>query len=175
MREQTADIQAKVAAELAALETPYEVLDIDPAFADTAAFCEKYGYEPGVSANTIVIGSRREPRKFCACVVLANSRLDVNHAVRRLMGTRRLSFASAADTVKITGMELGGVTVFALPHRPSVIRRCQDNGNGIRDTGRRRQVYEDQDIAVGVRQDVSGLRRRRARNFAALRIGTRRR
>ena len=31
------------------------------------------------------------------------------------MGTRRLSFASAADTVRITGMELGGVTVFALP------------------------------------------------------------
>ena len=115
MREQTADIQQKVATELAALETPYEMLDIDPAFADTAAFCEKYGYELGVSANTIVIGSRREPRKFCACVVLANSRLDVNHAVRRLMGTRRLSFASAADTVRITGMELGGVTVFALP------------------------------------------------------------
>ena len=45
MREQTADIQAKVATELAALETPYEVLDIDPAFADTAAFCEKYSYE----------------------------------------------------------------------------------------------------------------------------------
>lgn len=115
MSEQTTDIQAKVAAELAALGTPYEVLDIDPAFADTAAFCEKYGFEPGESANTIVIGSRREPRQFCACVVLANTRLDVNRAVRKLMGTRRISFASAEDTVKITGMELGGVTVFALP------------------------------------------------------------
>ena len=51
MREQTADIQQKVATELAALETPYEMLDIDPAFADTAAFCEKYGYELGVSAK----------------------------------------------------------------------------------------------------------------------------
>ena len=115
MSEQTTDIQAKVAAELAALGTPYEVLDIDPAFADTAAFCEKYGFEPGESANTIVIGSRREPRQFCACVVLANTRLDVNRAVRKLMGTRRISFASAEDTIKITGMELGGVTVFALP------------------------------------------------------------
>ena len=115
MSEQTTDIQAKVAAELAALGTPYEVLDIDPAFADTAAFCEKYGFEPGESANTIVIGSRREPRQFCACVVLANTRLDVNRSVRRLMGTRRISFASAEDTIKITGMELGGVTVFALP------------------------------------------------------------
>ena len=115
MSEQTTDIQAKVAAELAALGVTFETLTIDPEFADTAAFCEKYGYELGVSANTIVIGSRREPRQYCACVVLANTRLDVNHAVRDLMGTRRLSFASAADTVKITGMELGGVTVFALP------------------------------------------------------------
>ena len=115
MSELTTDIQAKVAAELAALWVAYETLTIDPEFADTAAFCEKYGYELGVSANTIVIGSRREPRQYCACVVLANTRLDVNHAVRDLMGTRRLSFASAADTVKITGMELGGVTVFALP------------------------------------------------------------
>ena len=115
MSEQTTDIQAKVAAELAALGVAFETLTIDPEFADTAAFCEKYGYELGVSANTIVIGSRREPRQYCACVVLANTRLDVNHAVRDLMGTRRLSFASAADTVKITGMELGGVTVFALP------------------------------------------------------------
>ena len=115
MSELTTDIQAKVAAELAALGVAFETLTIDPEFADTAAFCEKYGYELGVSANTIVIGSRREPRQYCACVVLANTRLDVNHAVRDLMGTRRLSFASAADTVKITGMELGGVTVFALP------------------------------------------------------------
>ena len=115
MSEQTTDIQAKVAAELAALGVTFETLTIDPEFADTAAFCEKYGYELGVSANTIVIGSRREPRQYCACVVLAHTRLDVNHAVRDLMGTRRLSFASAADTVKITGMELGGVTVFALP------------------------------------------------------------
>ena len=115
MSEHSNDIQAKVASELAALDASYEVLTIDPAFADTAAFCEKYGYAPGESANTIVIGSRREPRQFCACVVLANTRLDVNRSVRRLMGTRRISFASAEDTINITGMELGGVTVFALP------------------------------------------------------------
>ncbi len=115
MSEQMTDIQAKVAAELAALGVAYKTLTIDPEFADTAAFCEQYGYELGVSANTIVVGSRREPRQYCACVVLANTRLDVNHAVRDLMGTRRLSFASAPDTVRITGMELGGVTVFALP------------------------------------------------------------
>ena len=81
MREQTADIQQKVATELAALETPYEVLDIDPAFADTAAFCEKYSYERQRCQRTPSLSVRDENRgKFCACVVLANTRLDVNHA-----------------------------------------------------------------------------------------------
>jgi prolyl-tRNA editing enzyme YbaK/EbsC (Cys-tRNA(Pro) deacylase) len=39
----------------------------------------------------------------------------VNHAVRSLMGVSRLSFASAEETQALTGMMIGGVTVFALP------------------------------------------------------------
>ena len=106
---------ARVEAELTALGIEYQVLHIDPAYADTAAFCQMYGYRPQESANTIIVASRRQPRQFCACVVLANTRIDVNHAVRRLMGIRRLSFASAEDTASLTGMEIGGVTPFALP------------------------------------------------------------
>ena len=97
------------------LGTPYEIVEIDPAFADTAAFCEKYGYGLDVSGNTIVVASKREPKQFAACLVLANTRLDVNHAVRRLMGASRVSFASAEETMTLTGMEIGGVTVLALP------------------------------------------------------------
>jgi prolyl-tRNA editing enzyme YbaK/EbsC (Cys-tRNA(Pro) deacylase) len=48
-------------------------------------------------------------------VVPATRRLDVNHAVRRLMGVARLSFAGAEETRALTGMLIGGVTVFALP------------------------------------------------------------
>jgi prolyl-tRNA editing enzyme YbaK/EbsC (Cys-tRNA(Pro) deacylase) len=42
-------------------------------------------------------------------------RLDVNRAVRRLLGVSRLSFADAEETVSLTGMAIGGVTVLALP------------------------------------------------------------
>lgn len=108
-------IEQRVAGALAALAVPYEVLRIDPAFADTADFCEKYGVPLDHSANTIVVASKKEPRQFCACVVKATTRLDVNHAVRRLMGASRVSFASAEDTQALTGMAIGGVTIFALP------------------------------------------------------------
>ena len=34
---------------------PYEVIEIDPELADTAAFCERYGVALDDSANTIVV------------------------------------------------------------------------------------------------------------------------
>ena len=92
-----------------------EVIPCDPEFADTAAFCEKYGYTLEQSANTILVASRSEPKVFAACVVTADRRLDVNGTVRRLLGVRKLSFASAEDTMALTGMMIGGVTPFGLP------------------------------------------------------------
>ncbi|PYO54145.1 MAG: hypothetical protein DMD83_22880, partial [Candidatus Rokuibacteriota bacterium] len=81
--------------------------------------CERYGFPMEQSANTIIVGSKKEPRQYAACVVKATTRLDVNHAVRKLMGVSRLSFATAEETMAITGMMIGGVTVFALPeHLP---------------------------------------------------------
>ncbi len=106
---------AQVRRALDGLGVPYEIVDIDPAFADTAAFCEKYGYGLDVSGNTIIVASKKEPKQFAACLVLANTRLDVNHAVKRLMGASRVSFASAEETMALTGMQIGGVTVLALP------------------------------------------------------------
>jgi len=114
------EIEARVAAVLDALGVPYEVVRIDPAYADTAAFCEKYGFPAEQSGNTIIVGSRKEPRQFAACLVLATTRLDVNHAVRALMGVSRLSFATAEDTRALTGMMIGGVTVLALPADMSI-------------------------------------------------------
>ena len=93
----------------------YEVLDCDPAFADTAAFCARYGIDPGDSANAILIATRREPKLHALCLVLATTRLDVNHAVADLLGVRKLSFASAEETAQVTGMVLGGVTPFGMP------------------------------------------------------------
>ncbi len=110
-----AEIEARVAAALERLGATYEVIRIDPGFADTAAFCEKYGVPLDHSGNTIIVASKKEPKKFCACLVLATSRLDVNHTVRRLMDVSRVSFATADETQELTGMMIGGVTLLALP------------------------------------------------------------
>ncbi|OGL12540.1 MAG: hypothetical protein A3I14_06975 [Candidatus Rokubacteria bacterium RIFCSPLOWO2_02_FULL_73_56] len=111
----TEPIERRVAGVLDGLGVPWELLPIDPAYADTAQFCEKYGVPLERSANTIIVASKKEPRQYAACVVNATRRLDVNHAVRSLLGVSRLSFASAEETQALTGMALGGVTVFALP------------------------------------------------------------
>jgi prolyl-tRNA editing enzyme YbaK/EbsC (Cys-tRNA(Pro) deacylase) len=110
-----APVDARVTEALDRLGAAYEVMTIDPAFADTAAFCEKYGMPLERSCNTLVVASKKEPRQYAACVVLATTRLDVNHALRKLMGVSRLSFADAEQTRAITGMMLGGVTALALP------------------------------------------------------------
>jgi prolyl-tRNA editing enzyme YbaK/EbsC (Cys-tRNA(Pro) deacylase) len=94
---------------------PYEIIWIDPHFSDTTAFCEKYGYPPGQTCNTIIVTSKKGPAKTAACVVLADARLDVNKRVKNLLGVQKVSFASAAEMVALTGMEVGGVTPFCLP------------------------------------------------------------
>ncbi len=94
---------------------PFEVVPCDPALADTAAFCEAYGYAMEDSANCVVVIGKADPPVFAACVVLATTRLDVNGVVRRRLGTRKASFAPADDVVATTGMAIGGVTPLALP------------------------------------------------------------
>jgi prolyl-tRNA editing enzyme YbaK/EbsC (Cys-tRNA(Pro) deacylase) len=98
----------------------HENLPCDPDYADTAAFCERYGVALQDSANTILVAGKGEPRRFVACVVLATTRLDVNGVVRHRLGVRKASFASADDTVERTGMMIGGVTVLALPNEVPV-------------------------------------------------------
>lgn len=108
-------IEARVRERLAALDVDHEVMPCDPDFADTAAFCARYGVSPEQSANTIVVAARKEPGVACACVALATCRLDVNHAVCDLLGVRKASFAAADQTQALTGMMIGGVTPFGLP------------------------------------------------------------
>ncbi len=97
------------------LGVPYELFPCDPALADTAAFCAAYGFSPEESANTIVVVGKSDPPRYAACVTLAPYRLDVNRAVRDKLGTRKASFAPAEVTAELTGMQIGGVTVFGLP------------------------------------------------------------
>ena len=111
----SADVESSVLAALDAAGVEYEIVPCDPELADTAAFCEHYGYAPEDSANTIVVASKREPKRYVACVVLATTRLDVNGTVKRRLGAGKVSFASAEETAALTGMQIGGVTALALP------------------------------------------------------------
>jgi prolyl-tRNA editing enzyme YbaK/EbsC (Cys-tRNA(Pro) deacylase) len=107
--------QEQVVAHLRRLGADHEIVPCDPALADTAAFCEAYGYSADDSANTIIVVGKGETPRPVACVVLASTRLDVNGLVRKRLEVRKASFASADETMELTGMEIGGVTAFALP------------------------------------------------------------
>lgn len=96
------------------LGAQYEVVPCDPELADTAQFCEAYGYSMDDSANAIVVVGKVDPPVFAMCLVLADSRLDVNKVVRKRLGVRKCSFASAEQTVELTGMQIGGVTPFGV-------------------------------------------------------------
>lgn len=113
-----AEIERRVRAAVAGLPG-VEVVDCDPALADTAQFCAAYGYALDDSANAIVVVGRQRtadvPPVYAACVVLASTRLDVNRVVRTRLGVRKASFAPADATAELTGMTIGGVTPFALP------------------------------------------------------------
>lgn len=104
-----------VADALITLGIEHTAIECDSSLADTADFCEHYGYSPEESANALLVGSTKGEPKFACCVVLANCRLDVNKTVRKKLGVRRISFADPERTKEITGMELGGVTPIALP------------------------------------------------------------
>lgn len=106
---------AAVLRHLDALGVAYELVECDPDFADTAQFCERYGYSMDASANAICVVGKSAERPIACCVVLASTRLDVNGVVRRRLGTRKASFADAEETVQRTGMMIGGVTPFGLP------------------------------------------------------------
>lgn len=110
-----AEIEALVLAELDALGADYDVMDCDPDLADTAAFCEAYGFAPEDSANCILVASRKPEGHFALCLGLATDRLDVNGAIRRHLGVRKISFAPAELTAEVTGQVIGGVTPFGTP------------------------------------------------------------
>ena len=74
-----ADIEAKIAAALRGLGATCEVIRIDPDFADTAAFCESTVCRSTIRATPSSSARRRGRRSTAPCLVLATTRLDVNH------------------------------------------------------------------------------------------------
>ncbi len=115
MTDPSREIEERVTTFLDDIGAEYDIVEIDPDFADTINFCEKYGFPIETSGNTIVVASKRGAKKHSASVVRADKRLDVNHKVCELMGIKRASFAKPEETSELTGMMIGGVTCLALP------------------------------------------------------------
>jgi prolyl-tRNA editing enzyme YbaK/EbsC (Cys-tRNA(Pro) deacylase) len=92
-----------------------EILACEPELADTAEFCRHYGIAAEEACNAILVALKTNPRRYVACLVRADTKLDVNRKVSELTGVKRLSFASAEETAELTGMLIGGVTIPALP------------------------------------------------------------
>ncbi len=112
-----ADLAARPAHATGSLRVDHiGVAEIDPALADTAAFCERYGVSFSESANCVVVAGRRDGQtRLAACMILATTRADVNGLVRRELDVRKASFAPMETAVALTGMEFGGITPIGLP------------------------------------------------------------
>ena len=110
------DLVAPVVAGHAELVPRARAAAIDPALADTAAFCQAYDVAPESSANcVIVVGRRGGEARYAAVMVLATMRADVNGVIRKELDVRKCSFAPMNEAVAMTGMEYGGITPVGLP------------------------------------------------------------
>jgi len=91
-------------------------VEIDPTISDTAATRAAFDLEPNWLANCVIVGGRRDGvEKVAACVILSNTRADVNNTVKRLLDVRKASFLPMEQAVELTGMEYGGITPIGLP------------------------------------------------------------
>lgn len=111
------ELHSKVLHTLEKYDLTYRVFFCDPTLADTAAFCEHYGFDLSQSANTIIVALKTNPTTYVCCVALATTRLDVNKKLRELTG-KKGSFASMDQTVEQTQMEIGGVTAIGVEGMP---------------------------------------------------------
>lgn len=92
------------------------VAEIDASFSDTAQFSEHYGVGMDQAVNCIVLEAKRLDKSwFAACIVLGNTKADVNGEVRRTLDVKRISFAPMEQAVTQTGMEYGAITPVGLP------------------------------------------------------------
>lgn len=105
----------RVRATLDSAGIAYEPLECAPELADTAEFCAHYGIAAEEACNAIVVVVKTTPRRYLACLVRADTKLDVNRKVAAIAGTKKLSFASSEETAELTGMLIGGVTIAGMP------------------------------------------------------------
>lgn len=104
-----------VRAGLDAAAVQYETVQCREDLADTAEFCSHYGVAIPDACNTILVAMKTTPRTYVACLVRADTKIDVNHKLAKEVGTKKLSFASTEEAAQISGQAIGGVTLAGLP------------------------------------------------------------
>lgn len=114
-------LHAPVRSALDAAGVSYETVACREDLADTAEFCRHYGVEIPDACNTILVAMKTTPRKYVACLVRADMKIDVNHKLSKEVAFKRLSFASPEEAAELSGQMIGGVTLVALPHDVAVI------------------------------------------------------
>ena len=128
------------AAALDGAVTPFEVVDCDPHLADTAAFCEAYGYDPADSANVDRGRGQVEPAGPCVLRGPGDASARRERHGQAPAPHRKASFAPFEAGESLTGMTSGGITPIGLSSMPvwvdaAVMDRSRVVvGGGTRDT-----------------------------------------
>lgn len=104
-----------VRAALDAAAIVYETVLCREEWADTAEFCAHYGVPVSDACNTIVVAMKTTPKKYVACLVRADTKIDVNHRLADAVQFKRMSFASSEEAAQLSGQAIGGVTLVGLP------------------------------------------------------------
>ena len=98
-------------------DSSVEVAAIDASLSDTVTFCEAYQVTTAEVANCVILEAKQgSTRSYAACVVLGNTRADVNGLVKKTLQVRKVSFAGMELAVAMTKMEYGAITPIGLPH-----------------------------------------------------------
>lgn len=106
---------ARALTDLGLLDTA-GVVRIDPDLSDTEEFMKHYCIDPDSSANCVLVAGKRDgEQRVAGCMVLASTRADVNHVVRKELDVRKASFLPMDQAVEESGMEYGGITPLGLP------------------------------------------------------------
>jgi len=92
------------------------VCAIDPEFSDTAAMSERYNIPMHDSVNCVLVAGKREGvERTAAVAVRADTRADINGAIKKMLDVRKASFLPMDRAVAESGMEYGGITPVGLP------------------------------------------------------------
>ena len=132
-----------VRAALAAFDRAGEVrvFEIDPDLADTQTLSDALGLPLDSGVNCVLVGGKRGgEQRVAACLVRADTRVDVNNVVKRTLDVRKASFLPREQAVGDSGMEYGGITPIGLPEtwRLLVDSRCAEVEEAVIGSGVRR-------------------------------------